>query len=76
MGAGAEATVTTAAAEKIYRARDGEAADIARRRWRWSRAPASPGCRSRRSCSTGSRLDRRTEVELAGDARFLARRDA
>ena len=45
-------TVTTAAAEKIYRARDGEAADRRRACARRRRA-GWPGCRSRPSCSTG-----------------------
>jgi len=70
LDAGTEATLTTAAAEKIYRARDGDTtiavklrlgagADLA-----WLPQPTI--------LFDGSRLDRRTEVELAGTARFLA----
>ena len=70
LGASAEATLTTAAAEKIYRARDGDTAiDIklllgAGAYLAWLPQPTI--------LFDGSRLDRRTEVELAGDARFLA----
>jgi urease accessory protein len=70
MAAQTSLTVTTAAAEKIYRARDGEAAiridisleagaDLA-----WLPQPTI--------LFDGGRLDRRTEVDLAADARFLA----
>jgi urease accessory protein len=71
IGTGAEATLTTAAAEKIYRARDGETSTIgvklalgAGARLAW--LPQST------IVFDGSRLDRRTGVDLAGDARFLA----
>ena len=70
LGSGAEATVTTAAAEKIYRARDGEAeigvklALAADARLAWLPQPTI--------LFDQSRLNRRTEVELAGDATFLA----
>jgi len=71
VGDGAEATLTTAAAEKIYRARDGEASAIgvklalgAGARLAW--LPQST------ILFDGARLDRRTEVQLAADARFLA----
>lgn len=69
LGDGAAATLTTAAAEKIYRARDGEAeirvqlglgagASLA-----WLPQPSI--------LFDGSRLDRRTDVELADDSRFV-----
>jgi urease accessory protein len=68
---GAEATVTTAAAEKIYRARDTEAAEIS--------VQLALGAGARLAwlpqatiLFDASRLDRRTEVRLAGDATFLA----
>lgn len=70
MGAGAEATVTTAAAEKIYRALDGETTIRVRltldagARLAWLPQPTILFDRSW--------LDRRTEVELAGDASLLA----
>ena len=69
LGARAEATLTTAAAEKIYRARDGDAtigvklALGAGARLAW--LPQAT------ILFDGSRLDRRTDVQLAGDARFL-----
>jgi urease accessory protein len=70
LAAGAEATVTTAAAEKIYRARDGEAqirvelglATGARLAW----LPQPTILFDR------SHFNRRTEVVLAGDASLLA----
>ena len=67
---GAEATLTTAAAEKIYRARDGEASAIG------VKLALGAGARlawlpQATILFDGSRLDRRTEVQLAGDARFL-----
>src|SRR5262245_2681055 len=70
LGPGAEAMLTTAAAEKIYRARDGKTAITielglgvgANLAW----LPQAT------ILFDGARLDRRTEVELAGDARFLA----
>jgi urease accessory protein len=68
---GAEATVTTAAAEKVYRSRDGEAATLCARldlgagaSLAWLPQPTILFDRSR--------LDRRIEIELAGDARLLA----
>ena len=70
LGAGTEATVTTAAAEKIYRAGDGEAeigvklALSAGARLAWLPQPCI--------LFDQSRLHRRTEVALAGDATFLA----
>jgi urease accessory protein len=70
LAAGTEATVTTAAAEKIYRARDGEArigvklALASGARLAWLPQPTI--------LFDQSRLDRRTEVALAGDASLLA----
>jgi urease accessory protein len=70
LASGTAATVTSAAAEKIYRARDGEAAiriklDVgAEARLAWLPQPTIVFDRSR--------LDRRTDVELADDASFLA----
>ena len=71
LGACAEATLTTAAAEKIYRARDGEASQIG------VKLALGAGARlawlpQATILFDGSRLDRRTEVRLAGDATFLA----
>jgi urease accessory protein len=71
LGARAEATLTTAAAEKIYRARDGEASEIG------VRLALGAGARlawlpQATILFDGSSLDRRTEVQLAGDACFLA----
>ena len=70
LAAGASATVTTAAAEKIYRARDDDEAQIAVKiaigagaRLGWLPQPTILFDRAR--------LDRSTEVELAGDATFL-----
>jgi urease accessory protein len=66
----AEATVTTAAAEKIYRSLEGEVvvrADLALgagARLAWLPQPTI--------LFDQSRLDRRTEVTMAGDATFLA----
>ena len=70
LGAGAEATLTTAAAEKIYRARDGEAeigvklALAAGARLTWLPQPTILFDRSR--------LNRRTEATLSGDVSLLA----
>lgn len=70
LAAGAEATVTTAAAEKIYRARDGETEiavtlDLeAGARLAWLPQPTI--------LFDQSRLCRRTTVTLAGDAGLLA----
>ncbi len=70
LGAGAEATVTTAAAEKVYRSLEGDAEVRVRlsvddgARLSWLPQPTIVFDRSR--------LDRRTEVELAGNARLLA----
>ncbi len=68
---GADATITTAAAEKIYRSMQGEPARItvsarlaARSRLLWLPQPAILFDRSV--------LERRTEIELAGDATLLA----
>jgi urease accessory protein len=69
LAAGASATVTTAAAEKIYRAREDEAAIRVKLALgggaylAWLPQPTILFDRAR--------LDRSTEVELAGDARFL-----
>ena len=70
MGAGTDATLTTAAAEKIYRARDGDT-DISVRldleagaRLAWLPQPTI--------LFDQSRLDRRTSVTLAGTATFVA----
>jgi urease accessory protein len=70
MGAGANATVTTAAAEKIYRARDGDT-DIA------VTLDLAPGARlawlpQPTILFDRSRLDRHTAVTLAGTATFVA----
>ena len=71
LAAGVEATVTTAAAEKIYRARDTQAAVVA----------ITLGLAAGASLAwlpqptivyNDARLDRRTEVELAGEGRLLA----
>jgi urease accessory protein len=70
LGAGASLTVTSAAAEKIYRARDGEATirvhlDLAAgAQLCWLPQPSI--------LFDAARFDRRTEVDLAADARFLA----
>ena len=69
LAAGAAATVTSAAAEKIYRARDDEAAIRVR-------IALGPGARlgwlpQPTILFDQARLDRATEVELAGDASFL-----
>ena len=67
-------TVTTAAAEKIYRARDGDAADRHGARARRRRALAwlpQPTI-----LFDGSRLDRRTDVRLGGGCRPAGGRDA
>jgi len=69
LGPGAEAAVTTAACEKIYRARDGDAeisADL-------TLAPGShlAWLPQPTILFDRSRLSRRTQVELAGDAHFL-----
>lgn len=71
IGADAEATLTTAAAEKIYRARDAEVSTIG------VKLAVGPAARlawlpQATILFDASRLERRTEVELAGDARFLA----
>jgi urease accessory protein len=70
MGAGAEATVTTAAAEKIYRARDGDT-EIA------VTLDLGPGARlawlpQPTILFDQSRLNRRTSVTLARDASLVA----
>jgi urease accessory protein len=70
LGPRAEVTVTTAAAEKIYRALEGDAEVRVRlalgegARLAWLPQPTI--------LFDGSRLDRRAEVELAGDASLLA----
>jgi urease accessory protein len=70
LAAGAEAMVTTAAAEKIYRSSEGateigvKLAAGARARIAWLPQPTILFDRSR--------LHRRTDVEMAGDATFLA----
>jgi urease accessory protein len=70
LAAGAEATITTAAAEKVYRSLEGEAEVRVRlslgdgARLSWLPQPTILFDRSR--------LDRRTEVELAGNASLLA----
>jgi urease accessory protein len=70
LGAGAAATVTTAAAEKIYRSLDGDAAIqvtlglAAGAQLAWLPQPTI--------VFDHARLDRRTQVELAGDSSFLA----
>ena len=67
---GTQATITTAAAEKIYRARDGEAVVRtqltvgARAYLAWLPQPTI--------LFDQARFDRRTDVALAADARFLA----
>jgi urease accessory protein len=70
LGAGAEAMLTTAAAEKIYRARDGTTAiAIEIRLGVGANLAWLPQATI---LFDGARLDRRTEVDLAGQARFLA----
>jgi len=70
LGDGAEATLTTAAAEKIYRARDGDAAiDVKLALGAGARLAWLPQATI---LFDASRLDRRTEVDLAADATFLA----
>jgi urease accessory protein len=71
LGDAAEATVTTAAAEKIYRARAGEASEISVRLGLGSGARLA-WLPQATILFDASRLDRRTEVQLAGDATFLA----
>jgi urease accessory protein len=70
LAAGAEATVTSAAAEKIYRARE-DTAEIR------TGLALGPGARlvwlpQATIAFDGARLDRRTEADLAGDASLLA----
>ncbi len=70
MGAGTDATVTTASAEKIYRARDGDT-DIS------VTLDLEPGARlawlpQPTILFDQSRLNRRTTVSLAGTATFVA----
>jgi urease accessory protein len=70
LGAGAQAMLTTAAAEKIYRARDGETAiGIELSLGVGANLVWLPQATI---LFDGARLDRRTEVELAARARFLA----
>jgi urease accessory protein len=70
LGEASSLTVTSAAAEKIYRARDGETTISVRldvedgARLAWLPQPTI--------LFNAARLDRRTEVDLAGDAHFLA----
>ena len=69
LGDGAEATLTTAAAEKIYRARDGDTAiGVKLALGAGARLAWLPQATI---LFDGSRLDRHTEVRLAGDACFL-----
>jgi urease accessory protein len=70
LGAGAEAMLTTAAAEKIYRARDGTTA-IANE-LRLGGGSSLVWLPQATILFNGAHLDRRTEVELAGQARLLA----
>jgi urease accessory protein len=70
LAAGASATVSTAAAEKIYRARDEDEAAIR------VKVALGPGARlgwlpQPTILFDRARLDRATSVELAGDAAFL-----
>jgi len=71
LAAGSEATVTSAAAEKIYRAREEQPAtmliDLALEAGAFARWLPQPTI-----LFDGARLERRTEVRLAGDARLLA----
>lgn len=67
---GAEAVLTTAAAEKIYRARDGNTAIAIKLRLGVGASLA--WLPQATILFDGARLDRSTEVELAGQARFLA----
>jgi urease accessory protein len=70
LGPGAEATLATAAAEKIYRARDGDTAiSIKLKLGAGARLAWLPQATI---LFDGARLDRRTDVALLGDARFLA----
>src|SRR5207248_3099403 len=63
-------TVTTAAAEKIYRASDGEA--VIRAKLALGRAARLSWLPQPTILFDQARLDRATEVVLAGDARLLA----
>lgn len=69
LGPRAEATVTTAASEKIYRALEGEAA--VRVRLALGAGASLAWLPQPTILFDRSALDRRTEVELAGDASFL-----
>lgn len=71
LDAGAEATVTTAAAEKIYRSRDGEPASL-RVRLDLGQGASLAWLPQPTILFDQSWLDRRTEASLAGDARLLA----
>jgi urease accessory protein len=71
LGDGAEATLTTAAAEKIYRARDGESSEIGVKLAVGAGASLA-WLPQATILFDGSRLDRHTEVQLDGDATFLA----
>jgi urease accessory protein len=70
LGAGAKVMLTTAAAEKIYRARDGETAIAIE--LRLGVGSGLVWLPQATILFDGARLDRRTEVALTGDARFLA----
>jgi urease accessory protein len=69
LGTGAEATLTTAAAEKIYRARDGDA--VIGVTLTLGAGASLAWLPQATILFDGSRLYRRTEVQLAPDARFL-----
>ncbi|MBO0740740.1 MAG: urease accessory protein UreD [Hyphomicrobiaceae bacterium] len=70
LGAGAEAMLTTAAAEKIYRAREDKTAIAIK--LRLGVGASLIWLPQATILFDGAHLDRRTEVELAGQARFLA----
>lgn len=71
LAACSEVTLTSAAAEKIYRARDQQAAAI-RMRLRLLAGASLDWLPQPTILFDAARLDRRTEVELAGDSRLLA----
>ncbi len=71
LAAGCEATITSAAAEKIYRSLGRRHRDQ-RSDCNSARARAAAGCRSRPSCSTARTWIAHTQVHMAADARLLA----
>ncbi len=70
--AGARATIAAQAAERFYRAREGDAASHVRTRLVVAAGAAMEWLPQETILFDRSSLDRRLEVELAADARFLA----